>query len=110
MHVWLCSMLSCCFFQHKTAYEMRISDWSSDVCSSDLLRRCGGSIRSRPQVIDGEGYTVNRSKPSRFAVGDRVFHQKFGMCTVQGVDGDKLEIGFDHAGVKKVVETFVSTP
>src|SRR3546814_5957774 len=24
------------FFKHKTAYEMRISDWSSDVCSSDL--------------------------------------------------------------------------
>src|SRR3546814_9513972 len=27
------------FFQQKTAYEMRISDWSSDVCSSDLLLR-----------------------------------------------------------------------
>src|SRR3546814_2460960 len=26
-----------CFFKQKTAYEMRISDWSSDVCSSDLL-------------------------------------------------------------------------
>src|SRR3546814_5532004 len=26
----------CFFFKHKTAYEMRISDWSSDVCSSDL--------------------------------------------------------------------------
>src|SRR3546814_6585036 len=26
------------FFKHKTAYEMRISDWSSDVCSSDLVR------------------------------------------------------------------------
>src|SRR3546814_1016394 len=25
------------FFKQKTAYEMRISDWSSDVCSSDLL-------------------------------------------------------------------------
>src|SRR3546814_5864466 len=25
-----------CFCKHKTAYEMRISDWSSDVCSSDL--------------------------------------------------------------------------
>src|SRR3546814_16999177 len=25
-----------CFFEQKTAYEMRISDWSSDVCSSDL--------------------------------------------------------------------------
>src|SRR3546814_13800979 len=29
-------MLSCFFFKQKTAYEMRISDWSSDVCSSDL--------------------------------------------------------------------------
>src|SRR3546814_1288610 len=30
--------LACCvfFFKQKTAYEMRISDWSSDVCSSDL--------------------------------------------------------------------------
>src|SRR3546814_20401683 len=30
-----------CFFKQKTAYEMRISDWSSDVCSSDLLERNG---------------------------------------------------------------------
>src|SRR3546814_2602849 len=31
----------CCFFffKQKTAYEMRISDWSSDVCSSDLVSR-----------------------------------------------------------------------
>src|SRR3546814_9406257 len=29
-------MSVCCFFKQKTAYEMRISDWSSDVCSSDL--------------------------------------------------------------------------
>src|SRR3546814_4573873 len=30
-------VLFCFFFKQKTAYEMRISDWSSDVCSSDLL-------------------------------------------------------------------------
>src|SRR3546814_9290652 len=30
------------FFKQKTAYEMRISDWSSDVCSSDLVHRIGG--------------------------------------------------------------------
>src|SRR3546814_1239772 len=30
-------LFSCFFFKQKTAYEMRISDWSSDVCSSDLL-------------------------------------------------------------------------
>src|SRR3546814_4248253 len=34
------AVLSCIFFfKQKTAYELRISDWSSDVCSSDLLAR-----------------------------------------------------------------------
>src|SRR3546814_19943806 len=40
--MWFCdSMIVCCifFFKQKTAYEMRISDWSSDVCSSDLARQ-----------------------------------------------------------------------
>src|SRR3546814_3138103 len=32
----MCSSLFFFFFKQKTAYEMRISDWSSDVCSSDL--------------------------------------------------------------------------
>src|SRR3546814_4157379 len=32
-------MLCFFFFKQKTAYEMRISDWSSDVCSSDLIPR-----------------------------------------------------------------------
>src|SRR3546814_7237946 len=35
---------SCFFFKQKTAYEMRISDWSSDVCSSDLPVVSGGRI------------------------------------------------------------------
>src|SRR3546814_8256430 len=39
------------FFKHKTAYEMRISDWSSDVCSADLhccphKLRCSRSARA----------------------------------------------------------------
>src|SRR3546814_10712890 len=33
------SALVCCFFKQKTAYEVRISDWSSEVCSSDLPSR-----------------------------------------------------------------------
>src|SRR3546814_5055148 len=33
------------FFKQKTAYEMRISDWSSDVCSSDLIGRKGIAIQ-----------------------------------------------------------------
>src|SRR3546814_8094157 len=39
----------CCFFfvKHKTAYELRISDWSSDVCSSDLLGMATDEILAR---------------------------------------------------------------
>src|SRR3546814_3362291 len=36
-----------CFVKQKTAYEMRISDWSSDVCSSDLKRRPRGEKQPR---------------------------------------------------------------
>src|SRR3546814_4951220 len=35
----MCVGYFCFFFKQKTAYEMRISDWSSDVCSSDLQGR-----------------------------------------------------------------------
>src|SRR3546814_2541773 len=37
----LCSCFFFFFFKQKTAYEMRISDWSSDVCSSDLSMEFG---------------------------------------------------------------------
>src|SRR3546814_7284030 len=38
------STICCVFFKQKTAYEMRISDWSSDVCSSDLLQQIVSSV------------------------------------------------------------------
>src|SRR3546814_2461973 len=45
-------IVCCFFFKQKTAYEMRISDWSSDVCSSDLppALRAGGAPTARPPV------------------------------------------------------------
>src|SRR3546814_12969050 len=49
------------FFKQKTAYEMRISDWSSDVCSSDLgqagERRRTGRVRDD---VDGETHPVGQ--------------------------------------------------
>src|SRR3546814_3496275 len=42
------------FFKQKTAYDMRISDWSSDVCSSDLVATCAErSATARSQVATG---------------------------------------------------------
>src|SRR3546814_3980180 len=52
------------FFKQKTAYECRISDWSSDVCSSDLLVGIGASI-AFGHLDDAEGRDLRRS-----AVGD----------------------------------------
>lgn len=43
-----------------------------------------------------------------FGVGDRIFHQKFGYGEVMEVDGDKLNIEFDHTGCKKIIADFVS--
>jgi DNA helicase-2/ATP-dependent DNA helicase PcrA len=46
-------------------------------------------------------------KVGGFAIGDRVFHQKFGYGTVQAVEDNKLAIAFEHAGDKKVMDAFV---
>ena len=42
-----------------------------------------------------------------FAVGDRVFHQKFGYGVIRIVEDNKLSIDFEHAGDKKVMDAFV---
>src|SRR3546814_7050509 len=44
------------FFKQKTAYEMRISDWSSDVCSSDLFR-----YREAPMPDGGVSLFISQS-------------------------------------------------
>src|SRR3546814_6062517 len=46
------------FFKQKTAYEMRISDWSSDVCSSDL-----GAARHRQRPSPPAGGRADRDEP-----------------------------------------------
>src|SRR3546814_1777238 len=55
------------FFKQKTAYEVRISDWSSDVCSSDLVGLFDHLAHSRQQMNGGEGGNlfVNRSEERR---------------------------------------------
>src|SRR3546814_10571344 len=71
----------CCvffFFKQKTAYEMRISDWSSDVCSSDLeigADPAFGQQRGRRgvEVAAGDGGAV--------ALFDEAIHQLVGERT-----------------------------
>lgn len=66
-----------------------------------------GSVKGR--MIEGELIAKSvASEPSRFNVGDRVFHQKFGNGNISVIDGNKLTIDFDKAGQKKVLDGFVT--
>jgi ATP-dependent DNA helicase UvrD/PcrA len=71
--------------------------------------RAGGAAKKRraPLVIEGELIAKSTGAASSFAVGERVFHQKFGNGNVTAVDGNKLTIRFDKAGEKRVVDSFV---
>src|SRR3546814_6987987 len=55
------------FFKQKTAYEMRISDWSSDVCSSDLETEAQRRLRreGRNQRVLAQPPLKDRDQPAR---------------------------------------------
>src|SRR3546814_7876859 len=70
--MWLCRELLrfvwFFFFKQKTAYEMRISDWSSDVCSSDLDTRSRvpeGVIGPGQEWIEPTGAHCRRARAQR---------------------------------------------
>src|SRR3546814_11210623 len=61
-----------CFFKHKTAYELRISDWSSDVCfpiwrGNRIARGCGRSPRGRAPPAASDALSGWRGCPPRAA-------------------------------------------
>ncbi len=47
-------------------------------------------------------------RQSRYKIGERVFHEKFGYGLIQSIDYDRLEIDFDKAGSKKIMSDFIS--
>src|SRR3546814_8634795 len=51
------------FFKQKTAYEMRISDWSSDVCSSDLERNVRALLDVQPADLRPSDITARLGAP-----------------------------------------------
>src|SRR3546814_7252779 len=77
----------CCFFvKQKTAYEMRISDWSSDVCSSDLPP--AGALRHHPARLQRG---ADHQRRDRTAAGDP--HR------LRGAGGDDPEVRDPAAAV-----------
>ncbi|WP_058321266.1 ATP-dependent helicase [Sinorhizobium sp. GL28] len=77
--------------------------------SGHAVERIGyGESGPRGRTIDGELVAKSTAtEPSRFSVGDRVFHMKFGNGNITAIEGNKLTIDFDRAGQKRVLDGFV---
>ena len=82
---------------------------NADVYNSPGWRRMQDRAANRPvsQPRETRDMVINATALSSFATGDRAFHDKFGYGTVVGIEGDKLDIAFDKAGIKKIVARFV---
>ena len=82
-------------------------NWGSR--SGVSIERIGyGESGPRARTIDGELIAKSKiDEPSKFSVGDRVFHIKFGNGNIAGIEGNKLTIDFDRAGQKRVLDGFV---
>src|SRR3546814_1670923 len=86
--MWLsdvCSFVVIFFFKQKTAYELRISDWSSDVCSSDLF----------PYYMATYGFHTIHGRAPAVATGVKLANPELDVWLVTG-DGDGLSIGGNH--------------
>ncbi len=82
-------------------------NWGSR--SGHAVERIGyGESGPRAKTIEGELVAKSTTtEPSKFSLGDRVFHIKFGNGNIAAIEGNKLTIDFDRAGQKRVLDGFV---
>src|SRR3546814_10784888 len=98
-------MCCCCFFfKQKTAYEMRISDWSSDVCSSDLFPTA--AIRRTSRIR-----TSSQNRPIAQPIPPHAFHHHRRSSFVVAVSADWPARGhlIDRSDERRVGKECVST-
>ncbi len=92
---------------YSTTIDQRAT--KADVYNSPGWKRMQdrASTRGMAQPQEARGIVIDAQALSAYGIGERVFHQKFGYGEVISVEGDKLDIEFDHAGSKKIVARFV---
>jgi len=81
----------------------------ADVYNSPGWRRLQERSAQRPmaQPAEARNVVIDAIASSAYVTGERVFHQKFGYGEIVGIEGNKLDIEFDHAGLKKIVARWV---
>jgi DNA helicase-2/ATP-dependent DNA helicase PcrA len=98
------------FLDELPASEIKLEgNAAREMRSASVFPASGGLYGQRPRVIEAGAWEVKErpATATRYAPGDRVFHQKFGYGEVTGVDDDRLDIRFDKAGEKRLIDRFV---
>ncbi|GAW36062.1 DNA helicase II [Roseovarius sp. A-2] len=92
----------------STGIETRAAQ--ANVYNSPGWRRLQSrsGTRQMSQPAEARSPVIDAQALSAHTVGERVFHQKFGYGAILGIEGDKLEIEFEKAGIKKVVARFIT--
>ncbi len=85
-------------FDFDAPAEFRQSTWAA--------RRAAAKPKRRTETVAWE-HRKNPADSPAFQLGERIFHQKFGYGKIVALDGNKLEVEFEKAGSKKVVDSFV---
>src|SRR3546814_3412929 len=92
-------MLGCCYFKQKTADERRISDWSSDVCASNLPDMMA-------QIKAAGERKIRATKPTLSACSDPVALGLFMNWDQRSATIDKTRGGvYDYDGIKVIIVT-----
>ncbi|PZO91195.1 MAG: DNA helicase II [Sphingomonas sanxanigenens] len=70
----------------------------------------GQFVREPTRIVEARASSVSLGAKARtdLSIGQRVFHQKFGYGAIAAIEGNKLEIDFETAGRKRVMDSFVT--
>ncbi len=92
----------------RRARDRMRAEEAREPTGTDAPRGTGRKeFRRAPLTIEGELVAKSTGAASAYAIGERVFHLKFGYGDIVSVDGNKLTVAFDKAGEKRVVDSYV---
>ncbi|MGF1561725.1 MAG: ATP-dependent helicase [Geminicoccaceae bacterium] len=89
--------------------ESEPSGWFDSVQPSAKVAAFSARRSQRDGLlIEGRAQRLDSAAPaSGFALGQRIFHQKFGYGRIEGITGDKIDIAFEKSGRKRVLASFI---
>lgn len=87
---------------------MRAQAYQRDEKFGNIRQGLGSSAIGNGPILEAKARVISQTKSaSSLSHGQRVFHDKFGYGRIIGLDGDKIEVAFEKAGIKKLIASFV---